>query len=153
VPVATRAATIEDAEAIGAMARDFAAYLRSLGDPTPFAFDAESYRRDGFGTDPAFAGIVAELDGRPAGYLLYHPAYDVDRAMRLLHVVDLWVRPESRRNGVGRALMEAAAARARSLGACELIWSVYLANALAARFYERLGARTIDDLQFMSMRV
>lgn len=153
MPVAIRAATIEDAEAIGAMAADFAAYLRALGDPTPFAFDAARYRRDGFGADPAFAGLVGELDGRLAGYLLYHPGYDVDRAMRLLYIVDLWVRPEQRRRGIGRALMEAAAVRARASGAREMIWSVYAANALAARFYERLGARTIGDLQFMHMPV
>jgi GNAT superfamily N-acetyltransferase len=151
--VSIRDATIEDAEAIGAMAQEFAAYLRALGDPTPFAFDAETFRRDGFGANPAFAGIVAELAGRPAGYLLHHPAYDVDRAMRLLHIVDLWVTPTARRGGIGRALMEAAAAKARAMGAAELIWSVYIPNALAACFYERLGAKTIDDLQFMHLRV
>jgi len=153
VAVSIRAATAEDADSIGAMAQEFAAYLRSLGDPTPFAFDAEAFRRDGFGADPAFAGLVAELEGRAAGYLLYHPAYDVDRAMRLLHIVDLWVRPECRRSGIGRALMEAAAAKARAMEARELIWSVYIPNTLAARFYERLGAKTIDDLQFMHLRV
>ncbi len=153
MPVAIRAATIGDAEPIGAMAQDFAAYLRSLGDPTPFAFNAATFRRDGFGADPAFAGLAAEVAGRPAGYMLYHPAYDVDRAMRLLHIVDLWVAPEARRPGIGRALMEAAAAMARAPGAKELIWSIYVANTPATRFYERLGAKTIDDPQFMHIRI
>jgi RimJ/RimL family protein N-acetyltransferase len=49
--------------------------------------------------------------------------------------------------------MEAAADRGRAPGARELIWSVYAANELAARFYERLGARTIDDLTFMHLRI
>jgi hypothetical protein len=65
MPVPIRAARIEDAESIGAMAQDFAGYLRALGDPTPFAFNAETFRRDGFGADPAFAGLVAEVDGGP----------------------------------------------------------------------------------------
>lgn len=90
-----RAAAFEDAERIGKMAGEFADYLRSLGDDTDFKFDAAAYRRDGFGPNAAFAGLVAELDGALAGYLLYHFGYDVDRASRIMHVVDLWVAPKA----------------------------------------------------------
>ncbi|MFN8457818.1 MAG: hypothetical protein U0401_24715 [Anaerolineae bacterium] len=69
-----------------------AAHLRSVGDETDFQFNAEVYRRDGFGDHPAFAGIVAELDQRLVGYLLYTFGYDTDRALRYLFVIDLLSR-------------------------------------------------------------
>ena len=144
-----RAATANDAVAIGELAQQFATYLRSLGDPTDFRFNAETYLRDGFGPPPAFAGLVAEVDGRVVGYLLYHFGYDTDRAMRLLHVIDLYVHEGARRHGAGRALMHAAAHICRQAGGRELFWSVYAPNTLAAEFYERLGARYTKDLKFM----
>jgi GNAT superfamily N-acetyltransferase len=151
--VKIREATREDAEAIGALAQEFAAYLRSLGDPTDFKFNAETYLRDGFGDEPAFKGLVAESDGEITGYLLYHYGYNVDAAARILHVVDLFVRPDYRRKGVGRTLM----ARAREIcikyGGKRLFWSVYLPNDTAFRFYERLGACYTEDLKYMYLMV
>jgi diamine N-acetyltransferase len=144
-----RAATFDDAEAIGELAQRFAAYLRSLGDPAEFRFNAETYRRDGFGERPAFSGLVAESDGKVVGYLLYHFGYDTDRAFRILHVIDLYVREDARRRGIGRALMDAAAALCREAGARELFWSVYAPNRLGAGFYESLGAKYTRDLRFM----
>ncbi|MGH6959312.1 MAG: hypothetical protein ACREE7_02395, partial [Dongiaceae bacterium] len=88
-----RAITPEDADAVAAMWAQFAAYLRTLGDTDAQVFDAAVFRRDGFGPDPAFAGLIVEADGRPAGYLLYHFGYDVDRAARLVFIADLWVDP------------------------------------------------------------
>ena len=65
--------------------------------------------------------------------------------------MDLYVDFKARKKGVGRALMEAAAGIALQAGAREMIWSVYHANDLAAAFYERLGARKINDLFFMKL--
>lgn len=49
--------------------------------------------------------------------------------------------------------MQAAAQRCREAGGVELVWSVYASNALARRFYERLGARLFKDLDFMHLSV
>jgi ribosomal protein S18 acetylase RimI-like enzyme len=147
-----RQATAADAEAVSKLAQQFADYLRSLGDTTDFKLSAESYLRDGFGPKPAFAGLVAELDGHVIGYLLYHFGYDSDRAARNLQVADLYVHLEARQRGVGRALMTEAARIAQEEGAQELWWAVYHANAPAAAFYERLGAQRITDLFFMKLR-
>src|SRR5262245_35273487 len=107
-----RAARASDAEAVAALAGEFHAYLRGLGDPFPFRFTADDFRRDGFGERPAFEGLVAEDGGAVVGYLLFHDGYDTDSARRLLHVVDLYVRPDRRRAGVGTSLMRAAASAA-----------------------------------------
>ena len=148
-----RSATAEDAEAIGELAKEFVDYLRALGDTVDIQFDAEAYLRDGFGPNPAFSGLVAERDGKILGYLLYHPGYDVDDVTRTLYIIDLYVREQWRRQGVGRALMEEAAKICRRLGGTQLFWSVYVRNKPAFAFYESLGARYTQDLKFMRLDV
>ena len=147
-----RPALASDAQAIGDLARQFATYLRDLGDPTEFRMTAEAYLRDGFGAAPAFSGLVAEAGGTAIGYLLYHLGYDTDAAARNLHIVDLYVDPSARRRGVGKALMTEAASIAREVGAAEMVWSVYRTNDRAEAFYERLGARRISEVFFMNLK-
>ena len=142
-----------DATDVIAMSREFAAFLRSLGDKSPLNFDVTAFRRDGFGPHRAFDGVIAFVERKPAGYLLFHFGYDVDRSMRLVFIVDLWVRESVRRAGVGRALMAEAARIAREFGAAELVWCVFDPNRLAFNFYEGLGAEPIRDLTWMSIPV
>ena len=136
-----------------ALSQEFAAFLRSLGDKAPFNFDVRAFREAGFGPKRAFDGIIAHLERRPVGYLLFHFGYDVDRSMRLVFIIDLWVRERVRRAGVGRALMAEAARIGREFGAAELVWCVYDPNRLAFNFYEGLGAEPIRDLTWMSVPV
>jgi len=109
VALIIRPALASDAQSIGNLARQFASYLSELGDLTDFKLTANAYLRDGFGTKPAFAGLVAEDQGKVIGYLLYHFGYDSDRA--------------ARNQGVGKALMARAASIAREASAEEIIWS------------------------------
>jgi len=114
VALIIRPALGSDAQSIGNLARQFASYLRELGDLTDFKLTASAYLRDGFGTTSAFAGLVAEDQGKVIGYLLYHFGYDSDRAARNMHVVDLYVDRAARNQGVGKALMARAASIARA---------------------------------------
>ena len=152
MPITVRPARAGDADDIGRLAQQFAQYLRSLGDQTEFKMSAEAYLRDGFGKQPAFLGLVAEDGNEVIGYLLYHLGYDSDAAARNLHVVDLYVERDARRQGAGRALMEAAAEIAIEAGAEQLVWSVYNLNGLAVSFYEKLGAERITEVFFMKLR-
>lgn len=149
--VRIRTVAAADAESVARMWSDFARYLRDLGDTDAQAFGAEAFLRDGFGPDPAFSGIIAERDGSAVGYLLYHFGYDVDQAMRIMYIVDLWVDPAARRSGVGRALMREAAVRCRARGGRDLTWAVFTANRLAVAFYEGLGAHFYKTTKFMHM--
>ena len=151
--VILRAATVDDAERVASLGREFVAYLRSLNDPGMYGFSTEEYLRDGFGENPAFSGLVAELDGEMVGYLLYCPGYDLDHGGRIIHIVDLFVRETARRQGVARALMEAVADICRQVGGKQLLWAIYTPNTLAKDFYEKLGATYIRDLQFMHLPV
>lgn len=148
LPFVVRPAMASDAHAIGILARQFADYLRELGDTTEFELTSEAYLRDGFGSMPAFAGLVAEGNS-VIGYLLYHFGYDSDAATRNFHIVDLYVERNARKRGVGKALMAHAATIARNGGAGEIIWSVYSGNTAAAKFYEKLGGERITDVFFM----
>ena len=144
-----RPATPADAEAIGQLMAQSADYLRSLGDTTDFRFTAETYLRDGFGPNPAFSALVAEVGGKIVGHLFYHFGYDTDWAIRLLYVIDLMVQENRRGQGVGKALMLRAAEICREAGGSEMVWAVYKSNQQAAEFYERLGAKYIEELHFM----
>jgi ribosomal protein S18 acetylase RimI-like enzyme len=143
----------EDAEAVVGMTTEFGAYLISLGDHWEPKFTVERYLQDAFGADPAFFGFIAEEVEQPLGYLLYTPTYDTDTAQRGLFVIDLWVRPWTRRLGVGRKLMDAAADLARRNGGDFLLWSVYKPNTLARQFYDRIGGKETADLDWMTLKV
>lgn len=148
-----RPITREDAAAVERLYAQSAAHLRSVGDRTDFRFNAEIYRRDGFGERPAFSGIVAVLDGEPVGHLLYTLGYDTDGAARFLFVIDLAVDEQARGRGIGRALMEQARALCRDAGGGLMFWSVYRNNQLALDFYRGLGAEAITEGVFMTLPV
>jgi len=148
-----RQAVREDAKSVEGLGREFSSELRSLGITAESSFNAESYLRDGFGPNPAFSGLVADTGNELLGYLLYLLGYDVYDAARILYVIDLYVRRDSRRHGVGRALMEEAVNICRKLGGSQVCWSVYESNALALRFYEGLGASYTKDEKLMNLDV
>lgn len=147
-----RACTRDDATTIAALYQQSADYLRSLGDEGALNFSAEAYLRDGFGERPAFEGLLAELNGKAVGYLLYTFTYDTDRTMRILYVLDLLVDEGARGNGIGRKLMEHTAEIAKTRGAGELMWAVYKHNKGAEEFYKHLGAERLEDIFFMSLK-
>jgi ribosomal protein S18 acetylase RimI-like enzyme len=148
-----RKAVREDAEWVEGLEREFSRDLRSLGISAESSFNAEVYLRDGFGPNPAFSGLVADSGTELLGYLLYHLGYEVEDAARILYVIDLYVRRDSRRQGLGRALMEKAANVCRELGGSQVCWSVYESNALALKFYEGLGASYAKNERFMNLEV
>jgi GNAT superfamily N-acetyltransferase len=148
-----REAKREDAAAIGAMLEEFCAFLKSIGDDTKFKCNADTFLRDGFGKNPAFQGLVADNNGEAIGYLLYHFGYYTDEAMRIMQIVDLYVRPEYRRQGIGKDLMESASNICIKVGGKRLFWSVYTPNKNALAFYKQIGAQRTKDLEFMYLSI
>ena len=149
----TRKASLADVPAIASLAAEFAQYLRGLGDTTEFRLNVDALERDGFGPEPAFGGMIAEMAGRVVGYLLYHDGYDTDAAYRLLVVADLFVTQAARGRGAGMALMREARKIAVRRGAKRLVWTVYQHNTDALRFYERIGGRHEQNLRLMFLDV
>lgn len=100
--------------------------------------------REGFGSDPAFSVLLAERANEAVGYALFHPFFNSDLAARGLWLVDLFVVPEARGVGAGRALLAAIAAEAVARGMACVWWGVYAKNEKARQFYETLGASDED---------
>lgn len=106
-------------------------------------YSKETVLRDAFGPEPAFHSLLAETAGRAAGYVIYHSAYDSERGGRSLWLVDLYVAPEARGSGLGKALMAQVAQAAVAQGFVSLWWGVRSCNERALTFYAGLGA--LDD--------
>ncbi|HEY1321590.1 MAG TPA: GNAT family N-acetyltransferase [Streptosporangiaceae bacterium] len=88
---------------------------------------------------PPEAHLVAELDGRLAGYIRVKPATMLRENAHVLGIVGLAVAPGDRRRGVASALLAAAEHHARARGARKLSLRVLGTNEPAMRLYERCG--------------
>lgn len=98
-----------------------------------------------FGERPAAEALIAEHGGRPAGYAVFFTTFSTFLSIPGIWLEDIYVRPEHRRAGVGRALIATVAARLRARGGERLEWSALDWNDLALDFYNRLGAERRDD--------
>jgi GNAT superfamily N-acetyltransferase len=97
-----------------------------------------------FGGRPAARALIGECDSRAAGYAVYFPTFSSFLARPGVWLEDVFVRPEHRGAGVGRALLAAVAAAAREYGG-RLEWTALDWNELALGFYKSLGAVTMDE--------
>ena len=97
-------------------------------------------RSHGFGRRPYFETLICSRDGQPIGFALYFFTYSTFLARPTLYLEDLFVRPDERGRGAGRALLEALAGIAVRKGCGRMEWAVLDWNAPAIGFYKRLGA-------------
>ena len=122
---------------------DALADYEKLDRPTPEA--RERLLRDGFGERPFFQPYIAELDGRPVAYAMTFLTYSSFLALPTLYLEDLFVLPEARGRGAGKALFRFLAAEAVRHGCGRMEWAVLDWNQPAIDFYERLGARRMRE--------
>ena len=117
-------------------------YLEFYGTELPEAIYEASFARL---TDPAVAdynGLVALRDNRPVGlahYIFHRHGWRIEE---VCYLQDLYVAPEARGAGVGRALVEAVYAAADAAGRPEVYWLTEASNAEARRLYDRVGQVT-----------
>ena len=122
---------------------DALADYERLPRPTPEA--RERLTRDGFGENPLFHAYLARLDGKAVGYAITFFTYSSFLARPTLYLEDLFVLPEARGSGVGKALFTFLAGEAVRRGCGRMEWVVLDWNQLAIDFYERLGARRLTE--------
>jgi GNAT superfamily N-acetyltransferase len=94
-----------------------------------------------FGARPYAETLIAEEDGSPVGFALFFHTFSTFLAQPGIYLEDLFVVPEGRGRGIGRALLKELARLAVERGCGRLEWAVLNWNSDAIRFYERLGAR------------
>jgi GNAT superfamily N-acetyltransferase len=137
-----RPATADDAGALLALVDALADYEKL---ERPSAEARRRLVRDGFGVEPRFEAHLAELGGRAVGYAITFLTYSSFLALPTLYLEDLFVLPEARRQGAGRALFAFLAREALDRGCGRMEWAVLDWNQLAIDFYERLGARRMSE--------
>lgn len=133
-----RAGTKRDAPTIVSLIRGLAAYEK-------LAHECEAtvprIRRHGFGAKRYFETLICERDGAAVGFALYFFTFSTFLARPTLYLEDLFVLPEERGRGAGRALLSALARIAVRKGCGRMEWAVLDWNTPSIGFYERLGAK------------
>lgn len=144
--ITVRAAASADAQTIVRLANMLGRH-EGLADDL---FTDEQVLHDGFGENPAFQVLIAELNGEPVGYALFTDGYNTDIPARAVWLDDLYVDESARGRGIGRRLLAAVAWSAIDRGARSVWWGVRSANHRAREFYARLGAKD-DDARILEL--
>lgn len=104
-----------------------------------------------FGERSAAEVLIARLDGTPVGFALFFQSYSTFLAKPGIYLEDLFVLPEHRGRGAGKALLVRLAQVAHERNCGRLEWSVLDWNAPAIEFYHRLGATVMPDWRLCRM--
>lgn len=136
-----RPATKADVPQILAFIRALAVYER---EPDAVTATEADLLRDGFGPNPFYFCLIAESNGAPAGFALCFFSYSTWLGRPGLYLEDLFVHPEFRGLGIGKALLQRVAAIAVEKGCPRLQWEVLDWNTPAIDFYRAMGADFMD---------
>ena len=136
-----RPATAEDTGLLATMIRELAEFERELDSVSITEADLV---RDGFGVDPKFRAVIAEWDRQAAGYAFFFGFYSTWQGPQLF-LEDLFVRPQFRGKGLGKALLRYVANIAKRENCRAMRWEVLSWNHSAIELYKSLGATFLDD--------
>jgi GNAT superfamily N-acetyltransferase len=137
-----RTATAADVAQILAFIRALAVYERA---PDAVEATEEGLLRDGFGPRPFYECLIAEHEGKPAGFALYFFNYSTWVGGPGIYLEDLFVYPELRGLGIGKALLKRVAAAALENGCQRMQWAVLDWNTPAIDFYAAMGGEFLDE--------
>jgi len=135
--VNVRVATLGDTPLILSFIKELAEYERLLHEVEATEADV---RRDLFGENPRCFCDIAEHDGKPVGFALWFYNYSTFRGRAGIYLEDLFVRPEARGVGAGKALLRRLAQRCVDADLGRLEWAVLNWNTPSIAFYDSLGA-------------
>jgi GNAT superfamily N-acetyltransferase len=141
-PVQIRPATQEDVPLLLTLIRALAEYEKlshmvSASEPL--------LREHLFGQKRAAEALIASLDGKAVGFALFFSTFSTFLGLPGIWLEDVFVLPEARGRGVGKAILKRMAAIARERGCGRLEWSALDWNEPAIRFYEKLGATRMEE--------
>lgn len=137
-----RPATSADLPLIAQFIHDLAEYERLAHE---VRFDEAVLGDRLFGARPYAEVLIGEIDGSPQGFALFFHNFSTFEGKPGVYLEDLFVRPEARGSGLGKALLAALAQIAIERDCARLEWWVLDWNDPAIRFYKKLGAKPMDE--------
>lgn len=140
--VSVRPAVAADGDLILQFIRDLAAYEKLLDDVRATRDDITVAL---FGDNPKAFCDIAEIDGRPVGFALWFYNFSTFVGRHGIYLEDLFVQPQARGSGAGKALLANLARRCVDENLGRLEWAVLDWNAPSIAFYDSLGAAAMDE--------
>ena len=137
-----RLATRTDVPVILSLIRELAEYERA---PEEVVATEEGLAAALFGENPAAEVLIGETAGEPNCFALFFHNFSTWTGRRGLYLEDLFVRPEVRGRGYGKALLVRLAALARERECGRMEWAVLDWNEPAIKFYRKLGAKPNEE--------
>ena len=137
-----RQAAIEDVSAIFGLIKALAEYEKLSHKVTGTKEDLQAHL---FGNRVYAEAIVVELDTKIVGFALFFPNYSTFLTKPGIYLEDLFVLPEYRRRGIGKAMLSYLGKLALERDAGRLEWSVLDWNESALAFYQSMGAKVLPD--------
>ncbi len=144
--ISIRPATAADLPLIAQLIRDLAEYERLAHE---VRFDDQVLAAKLFGPRPYAEVVIGEIDGVAQGFALFFHNFSTFEGRPGIYLEDLFVRPEARGSGLGKALLSHLAALAVERDCARLEWWVLDWNEPAIGFYKKLGARFMDEWTVM----
>jgi GNAT superfamily N-acetyltransferase len=142
-----RPATVRDVPLVLDLIRGLAEYERMLDQVQATEDQLRASLFPSGGRAPDAHCVIGSVDGVPAGFALYFFNYSTFMGRPGLYLEDLFVKPEHRGAGLGKALLLHLAALARERGCGRMEWAVLDWNEPAIGFYESLGAKRLREWQ------
>jgi GNAT superfamily N-acetyltransferase len=146
--IGIRPATEADAQLLFDLILELAAYEKMAEE---VAGDPEVLRRSLFEERAAEALLLETADGEAVGYAIFFTTFSTFECRSGIWLEDVYVRTEHRRVGIGRAVMEHLANLALQRGHVRLDWVALEWNEPALDFYDKLGARRLDDWKMLRL--
>lgn len=140
--LAIRAATRDDLDLIFRFVCDLAEYEKLRHEVYA---DVETLGLHLFGPQPMAEVLIGEIDGAPRGFALFFHNFSTFEGKPGLYLEDLFVAPDARGSGLGKALLSYLAGIALDRGCARFEWSVLDWNEPALAFYRAIGARPMEE--------
>jgi GNAT superfamily N-acetyltransferase len=142
-----RKANKEDMQQVLDLIQELAVFEK---EPNAVVITAEDLQRDGFSQNPSFYTFVAEINNQIVGAALYYYRYSTWKG-KTIHLEDLIVKEKMRGSGCGFALYSEIIAQGKKDNVRRIEWNVLSWNTPAIDFYEKSGAKALEDWRVVQM--
>ncbi|MBS1772824.1 MAG: GNAT family N-acetyltransferase [Bacteroidetes bacterium] len=135
--ITIKEATIDDCPRMLELVHELAVFERA---PDEVTVTMEHFKESGFGANPVWWALVAEVDGYVVGFALYYVRYSTWKGQRM-YLEDILVTEEWRGKGIGQMLMNGLIEAAKQKGFSGMLWQVLDWNEPAINFYKKYNAK------------